>query len=1098
MNPLQSVTFTADNEVVSKDDISRLVYGTDSVIRVNQTASYTGTEGKDYFIAEGKGWNAVITGIGNNDVLDISNFDIPEPYLQGSDVAMSLRKWSESYDYEGDYEYGDDEENGNTVSYKTSELTLAGFADAYRDILLKTDSGDRHLIVGPGDTVTGTNNDDIIIVSRDGQTINANGGNRDKVIVGQVDWDDVMGEYSGYGFSNVTVNFSAGTTGVVSVEGGSGNTINGADMDVVIISGGSHSVNGNGQVSVYNSNNNTITGEAIEASISGDNNTVQGGAENDNISVNFHQGTGNKVYGKNGDDVLRVYGFNATVYMDGGIGNDRYIADFKHGEIDDAGNNPATIIIDNRDAGAADMDQLTVSGWKWESRNSCGYRLENGNLVMYRGEQNVIVQGWTTHPLTGIKIGTDTFTADDVNTILSTTNFIQIKESGSYSATDRKDNISIDAYGLNNIEISQMSSEDTLSVSYNYNVSDCYWEDRDIILALTLYDMNYDEHETTIIRLRNYINDSGIGTLQLSDKKIIVSAEDVVQGSNGKDLIYMTRNDQTIYTNGGEDTVIVGSKPWWNSETEEYIDRPVFSRAKIYCSGSEEISIQGGSDNTIFAGTGSWVVITDSNSGTVTGTDGGFNASVSGMDNTVNGSSGDDSLTEMGAGNTLYGAAGADDLWSYGNGSCLEGGTGNDMYNVLFDVDEDAYGNNAVPKIITIDNRSAGTNDMDKLWIRNYCNWGDEDLSSHEDYIFHTDNEGSLILSKENVSVVIRGWNACPLAEISFGEKEILEYEEHFEIVPNETITAADVATILANTNYIPMTESGSYVGTTKQDIFAVASDNIEATISNATADDRIVAYGYDIADWRLDNGNADLTLSLSRSDTDLKAMITLTGFTDNGNIKLQTGDNNTKNLIFGTEQTVYGTDENDLIIVDHSGQAVQAGGGNDFIKAGGNNCELDGGTGSDTFEVDWKLGTDVVIRCARVDNWDDEEYWDSDWYEYVTDDTLIIRNKSLYSDDPEQAADIDFRKSDGNLIIQDSASNKITIENWDTCGLTGVIFDDDSYGRGEIEGRVNVTNLNASLLSFPNSSSGVSDASVFNGILQESNRPGILITGNA
>ena len=1445
VNPLQSISFTADQTEVLPAAVTQLVNG-DNIVSVDHTGTYTGTDGKDCFIAEGEDWDAVITGIGDGDVLDISNYDGFESHLQGDDLNITILS-------DGDY-------------FEEPCITLTDFASADRNILLMTQYGNKNLIVGTGDTVTATSKRDMVFASRNGQTVNVNGGVKGAVINSE-------------GFSSLIINFAEGSTGTVNVQNGQGNSINGNSLDVEVHSSSFNEINGSGYIKIYDGNNNTVTGESIRATLNGDNNTINGSTGSDEVSVTVYSGTDNKVYGNKGNDVLR--GSGSELYLNGGTGDDTYIVDFYGYEYeDDNVFDSSTITIDNSTADAADNDILSI--YEWNSYQDCIFRLNDDNLVISRGGQNVVVQGWSTHPLAEIKFGSDSVTADEINTILDTTNFIQIKESGSYNGTEgEKDFFSINATGLDNVEISNLSAEDTVSISYDYKISDCYWENRDLTVLLSAYNYyDYDEEgPETKITFHDFLTESGSGSLQLRPhtQNLIVSPEDTVQGSDGRDLIYVTHNGQKIYTNGGDDKVVVGPVPHWDEEEQSYItpDRPAFSGAEIYCSQrineDEEIYIYGGSSNKIFAdadssveiynsdsntvsaGTDCTIYISSGNSNTVTGTGEGFKAYVSwGDGNTVNGSAGNDSISTYGTGNMLYGYDGDDILRAQGTESYLNGGTGNDKYDVE-GLDS-----------ITIDNSSAGAEDIDKLWIRN--------IDSSGDCLFRL-NEGSLIISKDNGTVEIKGWSSHPLAEISFGE---IWDEDKWDKIPAESITAGDIATILENTKYVRITESGSFSATANiQDIFSVEADNLNVNLSNVAADDIILAYGYvidsyqvngedlklslynrnncektsitlqnfvqgegkvqlkvednnlkniiavsgstvngtnadeeiiitrdgqkiytnggedtvivggrywddetgnyvyqsytgteihftatddetegnviiysghnnvingnvngslsidiysgnnniingsdiiarffdegygnilngndnnntirasfnggnnnqlygnggndtlkinagylgedylnggtgndnydvegldsgtitidnssagaedidklwirnidssgdclfrlndggsliiskdsgtveikgwsshslaeisfgektldedewdkipaesitagdvatilentnyvritdanpysfdaadkkyfisiqngsgfnvtvsnvssedvisaygyEIADYEWENENADLVLSLYYGVSS-QATITLKDFANRDGIRLQAAPfPGTMNLISGTGETINGTGRDDIIVVNRAGQTVDAGDGNDLLIASGNNYELyggagndefhvsgsgvmDGGTGSDTFDVDWQAGTDIHISCAGQ----------LDEYDWEWEDTIVIKNKNFNSDDPEAVPDLTFSKSDGNLIIQDSESNKITIEDWENCGLTQFDFKDGFYYRSEIEERVTTAGLNASLLGFSNHLVGTSDVSLFNGTLQDNNRSDILVTGNA
>ena len=160
-NPLAEIQF-ADDESVSLDEINAIINpggetGNTNIIQVNASETYNGTKDKDIFVAGGSGWNAIITDIELQDVLNLGDYGNFTPSWNNGGLAFNLWKYVD----------------GN---YETASVLLNGFNDNDINLGLVVGNEEKRIIASKGLTVNGTDNDDVIIVS-DGQTVNAKKGN---------------------------------------------------------------------------------------------------------------------------------------------------------------------------------------------------------------------------------------------------------------------------------------------------------------------------------------------------------------------------------------------------------------------------------------------------------------------------------------------------------------------------------------------------------------------------------------------------------------------------------------------------------------------------------------------------------------------------------------------------------------------------------------------------------------------------------------------------------------------------------------------------------------------------------------------------------
>ena len=971
-NPLAEIKFAGD-ESVTVDDINELIWKDYNRVEVNSSGEYQGTEDKDYFTFNGFGWEATISALNGDDTLDVSNYEDYSVAWQDNAIKINFSDW-----------------DGEVLS----SVTLN---DSNINVNLKTEYDTKHLIAGTEDTVNGTDGNDLIVVTHDGQTVYTNGGS-DHVIVGGRSYSYWTEDGETYvevpAFSGTNIHFSEdGDGGAVTIYGGSGHIVNGngTDLDVSINSSESNVINGSGSVRIYDGSGNTVNSDGGSLDVYArwsEDTTVNGSNGNDIISFEGYGGTGNKVYGNDGNDTLTANYSSNGVYLNGGAGNDTYKVFFEGDDYYEEDSQQKIITVDNSTADAADRDKLLICGW--DSFTDSLFRIEDGNLEISRDNETVIIQGWSDRPLAEIGVVWDEeeeatwLTTEQVESRIDySTNYITMKESGSYVATDSKDCFMMAANNLD-VSISDFTGEDIISVPANETVAVSGVDNGDLTLALT------DSNST--ITVKDYFN--GNGQIQLKSgretKNLVADTSETVNGTTGDDLIMVIRDGQTVYTKGGNDRVIVGGRSYWTEDGEEtYVELPVFSGTNIYFSENSDggsVTIYGGSGHTVNGnGTGLDVRINSSDANTITGSgsirincgesnvingsgrvwiyDGSGNTINSdgnpldvyarwSEDTTVNGSSGDDIISfegSGGTGNKVYGNDGNDTLTANysSNGMYLNGGAGNDTYKVIVEGDDYDYDEGySSQKIITVDNRNAAITDRDKLLI---CGW-----NSYNDCDFYLE-DGNLEISRGKKSVVIQGWADHPLTEIGFA------WDEEDEAT---WLTAGEVGDLITLNQVIEISESGAYKGTEGKDTFVFSESGWEATITGATGKDRL-----DFSQYT--DGTYGIT-SYSQSGDDL--VMHFSKYGDNP------GDGTT--LVGTLTMEDFFTAENRLSQLSFYDAAAQAtrdfnltigkdgGYGNDIILAGNDDGSwlsgfdgddvLIGGAGDDDLSGD--TGNDVLI----------------------------------------------------------------------------------------------------------------------------------------
>jgi len=225
-------------------------------------------------------------GVEGIDSLDVSYFGgRVEFYLEDKDLILPM------IENVGDLSTQDDDTITKVIlkdfAAKDRIFELKELPDGYDQI--------KYLIVNTGKTVQGTTGDDIIFVSKDGQSVFSNGGTYDDILI------------KGY---NQTKVFCSPKTDYAYVNILNGNVVNanGCKSLAVWLDLGStnNKVIGAAGIGVQVSNNNQLHGGAGDDNLnvySGTNNTVYGEAGNDHILITAH---GNKFYGGSGRDIFEI------------------------------------------------------------------------------------------------------------------------------------------------------------------------------------------------------------------------------------------------------------------------------------------------------------------------------------------------------------------------------------------------------------------------------------------------------------------------------------------------------------------------------------------------------------------------------------------------------------------------------------------------------------------------------------------------------------------------------------------------------------------------------------------------------------------------
>ena len=641
--PISEIQF-ADNETLTFFDINEKIKNY-KYVTISKAGTYKSTSGNDKFIASGKqpktllqssgpdeGDNStasesdnvetinglpvtkVITisdlGIDGIDSLDLSYYNgWVQYYIDGKDMVLPMIEDT------GVLYFGDDD---SINKYILKDFTAE---DRIFELNRHGEGYERfYLIVNSGNTVQGTNGNDIIYITRDGQSVFSNNGYEDEVVIA--------------GYNDTTVAFSEDNTyAEVSITNGNFNVVesNGADL----------------RAWLENASNNTVTGATF---ICGDsmcnNNQFRCSAGDDFITV---EGTNNTIYGEGGDDHIYVNANGNEFY--GGDGKDLF-------DIGYYGYVGGTDIIYDYEFGT---DAVQV-----EDRSDIVNSVISGSdiLLNLKCGGSVKVIGAATN---GVDI-LDLSTGETFNPIND--NYVTITESGCYNATDGNDTFIVPEKGNKDVIINGagLKGNDLFDVSC-YGGASYHLDGKNMILSMFDTDDN-----VTKITLKDFSAADRNVTLifdRYDTRHLIVNTGNTIQGTNKNDIIYVTKNGQSVFSNGGwiDEVNINGYNNTTVNFSEDnnsaYIDIHDGSFNTVNANGAElcKVWLENGSNNTFVGATDLMVYMSDNNE--------------------VHGSMGNDALrVEKGSNNTVYGEAGNDYIWISASGNSFYGGAGNDIFEI--------------------------------------------------------------------------------------------------------------------------------------------------------------------------------------------------------------------------------------------------------------------------------------------------------------------------------------------------------------------------------------------------------------------------------
>lgn len=232
------------------------------------------------------------------------------------------------------------------------------------------------------------------------------------------------------------------------------------------------------------------------------------------------------------------------------------------------------------------------------------------------------------------------------------------------------------------IVISGLGTEgiDSLDVSYFGGHSEYFFDGEDMVLPMieNTGDLSSgDDDSITKIILKDFAAENRIFELKdlpegYQPKHLIVNSGKTIQGTNGDDIIYVTKNGQSVFSNSGwlEDVYINGS----NKTTVN------FSKDNGYAF----VSLRDGNSTVVNAnGAESLVVwLENASNNIVTGAT-GIHAWMS-NNNQFYCSAGNDeiNIADGSTNNTLYAEAGDDHIWINGNDNEFYGGEGKNLYDI--------------------------------------------------------------------------------------------------------------------------------------------------------------------------------------------------------------------------------------------------------------------------------------------------------------------------------------------------------------------------------------------------------------------------------
>lgn len=243
-------------------------------MEITKSGTYKATGDYDTFTVSGKGSKDVTIsgfGVGGKDTLNVSYYnDYQNVYVEGKNLVLPMLD----------------------INGKVTKITVENFADANwedKPISLGAGKNLKHLIFNS----SGDNGNDIIFVTKNGISVNGQGGS-DEVRI--------------HGANNAYVDFSEyNTYADVSINNGSSN---------VVVANGAKFLT----VRLENSSGNTIIGATSIDSRMSDNNYIEG--SNGNDEINIRNGTNNTIMSLDGNDHIYVNANGNEFY--GGAGKDLF------------------------------------------------------------------------------------------------------------------------------------------------------------------------------------------------------------------------------------------------------------------------------------------------------------------------------------------------------------------------------------------------------------------------------------------------------------------------------------------------------------------------------------------------------------------------------------------------------------------------------------------------------------------------------------------------------------------------------------------------------------------------------------------------------
>ena len=398
----------------------------------------------------------------------------------------------------------------------------------------------------------------------------------------------------------------------------------------------------------------------------GKKNLIYGDAGNDTITVTKKTGTGNKIYGGAGNDTFKINGGKSN-YFYGGAGNDVF-------KINGGGKNyiyggagrdtyllsaftgKTNLVINQSGSKFGDMDVLQLKNVK---KTDVKYKLKDNKLIItHKNGGTIAVNNWGKRPLSEIQfVGTKTKTLTnyDITDKLKSYKYRTITKSGTYKATGGNDKLIVSAKkkartlldssgtdGNNNPTNPENSSGeiingfpvtrqiiidnlgvggiDSLDVSSFGGWSEFYFEDKDLILPMieNAGDITSgDDDIITKITLKDFAAKDRIFELidieNTEPNHLIVNSGNIVQGTTGRDMIYVMKNGQSVFGNGDNDDVYIYGHnntkvTFSNKDDDDYAFVSIKSGNSnvINANGAEFLTVwlENSSGNTIIGGTG--------------------------------------------------------------------------------------------------------------------------------------------------------------------------------------------------------------------------------------------------------------------------------------------------------------------------------------------------------------------------------------------------------------------------------------------------------------------------------------------------------------